>query len=254
MVDFTNRKTGHPHPWSAALHGFLLICLNCCLASTTIASETYSPYVGKSYPANVYWGDTHLHTNLSIDAYWGGNTTLGPADAYRFARGDLVQSTTDGKVKLRRPLDYNREPLSRSYAQNRSRWEPLYEVTQTKGDGESHPRLSPNDEFADYHIWNSWNGVALLEGRTWDAAAGYAAVWAEENTRESLFAAMKRKEVYGANLQRIQLIKGWLDESGVQHEKIYDIAPDYERGPMLTQERAYTSPIWYTPEQEPFKQ
>jgi hypothetical protein len=44
----------------------------------------------------------------------------------------------------------NGEPINREYAEMRSRFEPLYEVTQIKGDGEAHPLLSPNDEFADY--------------------------------------------------------------------------------------------------------
>ena len=39
--------------------------------------------------------------------------------------------------------------IDRDYAQTRARWEPLYEVTQTKGTGEAHPFLSPNDEFAE---------------------------------------------------------------------------------------------------------
>jgi len=47
--------------------------------------------------------------------------------------------------------------LSADYAQRRSRWEPLYEVTQIKGDGETHPLLSPDDEYADYETWDSGN-------------------------------------------------------------------------------------------------
>ena len=50
------------------------------------ATEVYSPYVGRDFPMNVYWGDTHLHTSLSFDAYGDGNTTKGPGDAYRFAK------------------------------------------------------------------------------------------------------------------------------------------------------------------------
>ena len=258
-------------------------------------------------------------------------------------------------------------PLSKAYAKTRARWEPLYEVTQMKGDGEAHPYLSPNDEFADYETWdkgnldgtsakekwmlkyeyarsalklglkheknlgvnpfkfgfigstdahtalataeedNQWGKITLLEPGAhrvehdiirstvdpklstfgWDqAASGYAAVWAKENTREALFEAMQRRETYattgprmtvrffggwdyasddvhrpnfadigyakgvpmggdlkkapkgkaptfmvsalkdpdGAHLDRVQIIKGWLDKNEGLHEKIYDVA------------------------------
>ena len=48
----------------------------------------------------------------------------------------------------------SKKPLDRDYAERRMRWEPLYEVTQMKGDGEAHPALSPNDEFADFETWD----------------------------------------------------------------------------------------------------
>ncbi|NIN70335.1 MAG: DUF3604 domain-containing protein, partial [Gemmatimonadetes bacterium] len=47
--------------------------------------------------------------------------------------------------------------FDREYAETRAKWEPLYEVTQIKGDGETHPFLSPNDEFADYETWDKGN-------------------------------------------------------------------------------------------------
>ncbi|MHC4335991.1 MAG: DUF3604 domain-containing protein, partial [Planctomycetota bacterium] len=49
------------------------------------------------------------------------------------------------------------KPYDRSWAETRIKWEPLYEITQIKGDGETHPLLSPNDEFADYEIWDQGN-------------------------------------------------------------------------------------------------
>jgi hypothetical protein len=264
------------------------------------------------------------------------------------------------------PVDaqYTGRALDAAYVTRRARWEPLYEITQIKGDGEAHPLLSPDDAFADYETWDVGNldlsqaktddmlaneyarealknGLALeaqlgtnpykfgLVGSTdshtalataqednffgkhsgsepspdrmkhpftktdkgvfkgWQtAASGLAAVWAMENTRESIWDAMARKEVYattgsrllvrffggweyttddlnsrqpafrgyqkgvpmggdlrphpgkeaptfmvyalrdpiGANLDRIQIVKGWLDTDGKTHEKVYDVA------------------------------
>ena len=354
--------------------------------------------------------------------------------------------------------------ITKAYCETRQKWEPLYEATQIKGDGEAHPLLSPDDEFADYETWDMGNldmsegkkdqmlageyarsglkrglefarklgvnpykfgmvgstdshtslptaeeenffgkhsGVepaperaahVILGGKNGKimgyqmASSGYAAVWAEENTRESIWNALKRRETYattgsrmlvrffggweftaedthtrlpaesgylkgvpmgsdlrqrpkgakaptfligamkdamGGNLDRIQIVKGWVGKNGKSEERIYDVAvsdgrqigedgrcrtpvgntvdvekaiwtntigdpemltiwtdPDFDpkdhafyyvrvleiptprwtayealrfgvkmpKGcPMITQERAYTSPIWYTP-------
>jgi hypothetical protein len=56
-------------------------------------------------PPRVLFGDMHLHTDSSFDAGTFG-TKLGPEDAFRFARGDEVVSTTGIPAKLRRPLDF----------------------------------------------------------------------------------------------------------------------------------------------------
>jgi hypothetical protein len=263
--------------------------------------------------------------------------------------------------------------IDREYAQTRAKWERLYEATQTKGDGETHPFLSPNDEFADFERWDKGNldgsaaktkemlefeyvrsayknglkleqqlgvnpykfglasgtdahtGLPAVEeenfwGKTtpqepspkrmletffsnaktgvtimdWEvAAAGYAAVWATENTREAIWDAMQRKETYsttgsrmvvrffggwdfesgdaatrspalvgyqkgvpmggdlsnapagkaptflvaalreptGANLDRIQIVKGWMDARGELHERVYDVVWGGNRKP-----------------------
>ena len=624
---FAGNTVGLPAPTDAAAGAFP-------------AQKHFSPYAGRNFPTEVFWGDTHLHTGMSFDAGSFG-ARLGPEDAYRFARGEELTSSTGLQAKLSRPLDFlvvadhsdnmgffprlfsgdpqmladpigkkwyvmvqaggqqgvaaaieiieafsqgtfpealasppgsqayrsawdktikaadkyndpgrftafigyewtsntggnnlhrvvvyrddaaragvmepyttlkpqgsdnprdlwkwmskyedktggqilaiahngnlsngimfpvvdsfTGEKIDRDYAETRIQWEPLYEVTQIKGDGESHPSLSPADEFADYETWDQGNldlsaakqdemlqyeyartalqtglqleqelGVnpykfgmigstdshtalataeeenffgkhsgtepgperynhpmaATSNGRyeSWDmVSSGLAAVWARENTREAIFDAMMRKETYATtgprilvrffggwdftpedamnrlpanigytkgvpmggdlppaangktapgflvaalkdplsgNLDRIQIVKGWVDSSGKRQEKIYDVAwsgdrqpgadgklpavgntvdvanatwantigdpelstvwsdPDFdpsipavyyarvieiptprwtayeakrfgikmpEESEMITRERAYTSPIWYTP-------
>ena len=256
--------------------------------------------------------------------------------------------------------------ITREYAERRIKWEPLHEMSQMKGDEETHPLLSPEDEFADFETWDVAN-IGGSEGKTpemlqyeyarsalklgleigakigvnpykhglvaatdthtglatsreenyfgkyqhtepsadrWnhevipandpalrivtsqEGAQGLMAVWARENTRGALFDSMRRKEVYGttgtrirvrvfagwdfepvdvttpdfaakgyrngvpmggdlrdapanraprflvralrdpdgANLDRVQVIKGWLDEDGETYERIYDVA------------------------------
>jgi hypothetical protein len=264
--------------------------------------------------------------------------------------------------------------LDRAYAEQRAKWETVAEVTQSKGDSETDPSVSPDDEFANFERWDKFNVQMLKEdkpedqpfnylrpsltrGLKWEqelginpfklgligstdihtglsttepdnyfgaspqaepgpgrvhakaikanarskatfnplelSSAGLAAVWASENTRQAIFDALRRREVYattgtritvrvfagwdfkpgdsarsdfaeygyahgvamggdlsgaragqrpvfaiqaakdpdGANLDRIQVIKGWLDAKGATHEKIYDVAWSGDRKP-----------------------
>ena len=261
---------------------------------------------------------------------------------------------------------FDGKPMDRAYAEARASHEPLLEATQIKGDSETHPYLSPNDEFANFEKWwdfdfghrvpaqNSvlhgnyirsalrlgleleaklganpyksgliggndahvgvvttrednffgefanglpspgrWKAplLAASDGKplisVWgEQAAGLGGVWARENTREGIWDALKRKEVYattgdrpvvrvfagwdfvaadrdrpdfaengyahgvpmggdlkpapagkaptflvramrdpdGPNLDRIQIIKGWLGKDGKTQERIFDVA------------------------------
>jgi hypothetical protein len=291
--------------------------------------------------------------------------------------GDVLAIPHNGNVSnglMFGPIQpFTDKPIDKAYIEARAKWEPLYEATQTKGDGEAHPYLSPNDEFADFETWDFGNlnaseakkpemlqyeyarsalklGLKLetefgtnpykfgMVGST-DAhtalagveednfygkvvpmepnpdrienvfiadkttgivvnerevvSSGYAAVWATENTREAIFDAMERKETYGTtgtrmavrffggydfeatdansrnpaiagyskgvpmggdlesapegkvpsflvaalkdplggNLDRYQIVKGWMDDKGELHEKVYDIAWSGDRKP-----------------------
>lgn len=262
--------------------------------------------------------------------------------------------------------------VDKNYVELRAKWEPLYEVTQIKGDSETHPVLSPNDEFADHETLakgnldltqlktddmlqreyarealknglvlekklgtnpykfglvgatDSHTGLSTAEeenffGKSTSvepsktrsshpfvktklgaiegyelAASGYQGVWAKENTREAIWDAMKRKETYattgpritvrffggwdynendlrsrvpafpgyakgvpmggdlskapkgkkaptfmlyalrdpvGANLDRLQIVKGWMDKNGKTFEKVYDVNWSGDRKP-----------------------
>ena len=72
---------------------------------TIFKKPSYSPYAGRNFPTQVYWGDTHLHTSNSLDARAFG-VTLGPEEAYRLARGEEIITTHGMNIKLSRPLDW----------------------------------------------------------------------------------------------------------------------------------------------------
>lgn len=269
------------------------------------------------------------------------------------------------------PTKFDGTPMDADYSRKRIRWEPMHEMTQIKGDEETHPLLSPEDEFADFESWDVGNlsgrvpktpemlryeyarsalkvgleverelGVnpfkfgfygttdahtaipttrednyfgkyqhtepsatrhnidvipaedpALRILTAQESAAGLTAVWARDNTRGEIFDALTRKEAYattgsrirvrvfagwdftqddlgaqdfvttgyqrgvpmggelvqapdnatprlmvqalrdpdGANLDRIQVIKGWIDAAGETHERVYDIAVSGDR-------------------------
>jgi hypothetical protein len=72
--------------------------------SDVYPGKAYSPYAQRSFPDHVFWGDTHLHTGLSMDADLFG-ARLGLDEAYRFARGEEVMASSGQPARLGRPLD-----------------------------------------------------------------------------------------------------------------------------------------------------
>ena len=85
----------------------LLVCTLLLLTSaTTQADQVYSPPARDAYPTQVFWGDTHLHSNQSPDAFTFGNRGITPEQAYRFARGEQITSQSGIEAKLARPLDF----------------------------------------------------------------------------------------------------------------------------------------------------
>ena len=68
------------------------------------AKKEYSPYAGRSFPTQPFFGDTHLHTAVSVDA--GTMCTVEQEDAFRFARGEEITTTHGLRAKLGRPLDF----------------------------------------------------------------------------------------------------------------------------------------------------
>ena len=83
--------------------------------------------------------------------------------------GDVLAIAHNGNVSGGRmfPIieSFTGNRIDQTYAEERRRWEPLYEVTQIKGHGEAHPFLSPNDEFTDYETWDKAN-IALSVVKT----------------------------------------------------------------------------------------
>jgi hypothetical protein len=98
----------------------------------------------------------------------------------------FMESTVDGK------------PFTSEYVQKRAKWEPLYEVTQIKGDGESHPFLSPDDEFADYENWDKTN-LDYSQVKTQDMLEF-------EYARSALKSGLRLKDQLGTNPYKFGMI------------------------------------------------
>jgi hypothetical protein len=92
----------------------------------------------------------------------------------------------------------NGEPVDREYAETRARFEPLYEVTQIKGDGEAHPMLSPNDEFADYGTWDKSDIAGFKPKEDWMLKYEYA--------RSALQIGMQLEEKIGINPYKFGMV------------------------------------------------
>jgi hypothetical protein len=89
-----------------ALALLVLIFLTLEAAAQTEEKQPYSPYVGRDFPTNVYFGDTHLHTRLSLDGYGDGNTKNGPSEAYRWAKGETLAGDDGVPTRISKPLDF----------------------------------------------------------------------------------------------------------------------------------------------------
>jgi hypothetical protein len=115
--------------------------------------------------------------------------------------GSVLAIAHNGNVSngLMFPVErLNGKPVDRAYAEARARFEPLYEVTQIKGDGEAHPMLSPNDEFADYGTWDKSDIVGLNPKEDWMLKYEYA--------RSALQVGMQLEEKLGVNPYKFGMV------------------------------------------------
>jgi hypothetical protein len=84
----------------------LSACLACLSLGIGASEDNYSTGIDTDYPKQVFFGDLHLHSNISADAHSMGNLLLTSADAYRFARGEKVIASNGLPAQLKRPLDF----------------------------------------------------------------------------------------------------------------------------------------------------
>src|SRR4029434_10715877 len=162
--------------------------------NTTIAEKYNEPgrftaFIGYEWTSNAGGGD-NLHRNLiyrdnkdKADQVLPMTTfqTQNPEDLWKWMTawehktgGKLLAIPHSGNVSGGRMCVltvFNGDPMTRAWAEERSKWEPLFEVAQIKGQSEAHPRLAPNDEFiAGYELWDKGNLILELGRRS--AASG----------------------------------------------------------------------------------
>ena len=105
-------------------------------------------------------------------------------------------------------------PLTADYARRRQRWEPVYEVTQVKGDGEAHPLLSPDDRFADFETW--YETDISLRPRSEDPKVARQSL-AGEYARSGLKKGLRYSALLGINPYEFGLIGSTDSPHGARH-------------------------------------
>jgi hypothetical protein len=123
------------------------------------------------------------------------------ADYEKTTGGSILAIAHNGNVSNGQMFSTERlngRPVNREYAEMRARFEPLYEVTQIKGDGEAHPLLSPNDEFADYGTWDKSDIAGFKPKEDWMLKFEYA--------RSALQTGMQLEEKLGVNPYKFGMI------------------------------------------------
>ena len=132
-----------------------------------------------------------------------------PLDLYKYlenyeakTNGSVMAFAHNGNLSngIMFPVDaqYTGRKLDKTYVEQRAKWERMYEITQIKGDGEAHPFLSPDDEFADYSTWDVGN-LDLTEAKTDDMLAG-------EYAREALKSGLALEKKLGTNPYKFGIV------------------------------------------------
>jgi hypothetical protein len=125
-----------------------------------------------------------------------------PLDLYKYlenyeakTNGAVMALAHNGNLSngIMFPVDaqYTGKKIDKFYVEQRAKWERIYEITQIKGDGEAHPFLSPDDEFADYGTWDVGN-LDISEAKTDDMLA-------REYAREALKIGLVLEKKLGTN-------------------------------------------------------
>lgn len=170
-----------------------------------IGYEWTSAPDGDNLHRNVIFRGNKEHASqiLPISQYQGDDPELlwQWMDSYQQATGDRVLAIPhNGNLSVGRMFAETRlngEPIDRDYAEKRQRFEPLYETTQAKGDGETHPLLSPEDEFADFETWDK-GGFGASPHNTGMLAAEY--------TRSALKRGLQFQQTIDSNPFKFGLI------------------------------------------------
>ncbi|MCX7288341.1 MAG: DUF3604 domain-containing protein, partial [Rhodobacterales bacterium] len=118
------------------------------------------------------------------------------------------------------------KPIDAEYVKERAKWERIYEVTQTKGTGETHPSLSPNDEFADFEIWDKGN-LTLTAAKTPDMLE-------REYARSALLNGMKLETQFGTNPYKFGMVgstDSHLGFSSFEEDNFFGKTVSMEPGP-----------------------